>query len=187
MHAAQSFSRVNSSSASQKTTHFYRIRKFTKASHMSLTSARSIQSKHSHIQFKLYYDIILPSTLMSSKWFLSLRFPSQHPVCITPLHHTCHMPYSIHSSLLLYLNNILSWVKIIKFLIMRFPLITFYLFPLGPKFLYQHPSPWHPLPIFFPLRESRFHKANINRRKFDLKKKTHHIPTACLHFTLSQV
>jgi hypothetical protein len=106
---------------------------------------------------------------MSSKWFLSLRFPRQHPVCISPLHRTCHMPYCTHSSLLDYLNNILSGVKIIKFLIMRFPLITFYLFPLRPKYLSQHPSPEHPLPMFFPQRERRLNKANINRRMLELQ------------------
>jgi hypothetical protein len=30
------------------------------------------------------------STPTLTKWFLSLRFPHQNPVCTSPLTHTCH-------------------------------------------------------------------------------------------------
>jgi hypothetical protein len=42
--------------------------------------------------FKIRINIILPSTLMSSKWPLFLTSPHQTPACMSPPLHTCHMP-----------------------------------------------------------------------------------------------
>ena len=49
--------------------------------------------------FKIHFNIILPSPPRASKWFLSLRFPNQNPVCTTPVPHICYTPQPFHYSL----------------------------------------------------------------------------------------
>jgi hypothetical protein len=46
------------------------------------------------IFLKVHFNIIFPSKPRSSKWFLSLRFPHQNPVCISSLPR-CYMPRQI--------------------------------------------------------------------------------------------
>ena len=43
---------------------------------------------------KIHFNIILPSTPGSSKWYLSPSFPNQNPVCTSP--HTCYLPTPSH-------------------------------------------------------------------------------------------
>ena len=47
---------------------------------------------------RIVFNIILPSTPRSSKWWLSLRYPHQNPVCTSPVSHTCHISHPFHSS-----------------------------------------------------------------------------------------
>ena len=76
---------------------------FTSSDHMSLSSARSIQSIQppSHI-LKIHLNIILSSTPGSSKWSLSLRFSHQNLVYASLLPHMC----SSHLILLYFITRI---------------------------------------------------------------------------------
>ena len=79
---------------------FYGTRKFitsfTSARHLSLPWARSVKSipPTSHI-LKIYLNIILPSTPVSSMWSLANRFPNRNPACISSFLYT---GMSLHDS-----------------------------------------------------------------------------------------
>ena len=66
---------------------------------------------------KINFNIILPSTTMSSEWSLSYRFPHQY-VWILPLPLTRYMPRPSHSSLFNHPIYIWWGVQIIKLLLM---------------------------------------------------------------------
>ena len=66
---------------------------------------------------KNHFNIISRFAPWSSKWSLSLRFPHQNPVYVTPLWNMCYMPRPSHSSRFYRPNNTL-WVQVIKLLIM---------------------------------------------------------------------
>jgi hypothetical protein len=62
---------------------------------------------------KIHLNIILPSTPLSSIWFLSIRFPHQNPLHTSPLPHQSNMPRPSHSSRLYHPHNIGWTVQII--------------------------------------------------------------------------
>ena len=72
------------------------ITAFIKARHLSLSRVTSILSLSPHNSLEVYFNIILPSTPWSYKWFLSLRFFHQNPVCTTYLPYTCHILLPSH-------------------------------------------------------------------------------------------
>ena len=66
---------------------------FTRARHLSLSLARSIQSMPLSPFSKIHLNIILPSTPGSFKWSPSLRFPHWDPICM----HLSSSPYVLHA------------------------------------------------------------------------------------------
>ena len=98
----------------------------------------------------IHLNIILPSMPGSPQWYLSLRFPHQHPVYASPLHHTRYMPRPSHPSRF-YHPNINGWaVQIIKLLITYFSSFPRHLVPLKSKYSPQHPILKQHQPRFFP-------------------------------------
>jgi hypothetical protein len=94
------------------------ITAFTRARHLSLSWASSIQSMSPAHVFKIPFNISLPSTPRSPTWSPSLRSRYQNPLCTYRFLHTCYMPRPSHSSRFNYSNNIWWWVQVFKFLAM---------------------------------------------------------------------
>jgi hypothetical protein len=62
---------------------------------------------------KIHLNIVLPSTPGSPRRFLSLRFPHQNPVYVSPLPHTRYVPRPSHSSRFYHPNKI-GWAVQIR-------------------------------------------------------------------------
>jgi len=94
----------------------YRIQKWSPPVPI-LSQLDPVHTPTSHL-LKIHLNIILPSTSVSSKWSLYLKFSHQNPVYAFPLSHTRYMPRPYHSSPFYHPNNVGWGVQIIKLLIM---------------------------------------------------------------------
>jgi hypothetical protein len=143
---------------------FYGTRMFSTA----FTSASQISAKHAPTsQFlNIHLNIILPSTLGSSKWSLSLGFPHQNPVYTSshPIRATCPA-HLIHLDL---------FTRIIfgeGYRLISSPLCNFLHSPitsslLGPNILLKTIFR-HPQPTFFPQRQRpSFTHIQNNRQNY---------------------
>ena len=79
-----------------------------------LSQPHPVPTTPSHF-LKIHLNIIFPSTSWSPQWSLSLKFPHQNLVHISPFLHTCHMSCPFQSSRFYHPHNILPkfyWRKI---------------------------------------------------------------------------
>jgi len=145
------FWEANWFSASQEVPNIYGTRRFTttftRARHMSLFWARSIQSMPTDTTS--WISSLVLSMPDSSKWSLSFTFPHKNPVCTPLVPHTCYVPCPSHSSRFCHLNDIGWGVQVIKILIMCISLPHYLVLP-RPKYLPQHFILKHPQPTFLP-------------------------------------
>ena len=126
------------------------ITRFKSDCHLSLSWATSVQSMPPSYFLQIYFHIILPSLLRSSKWSHSLRSPHHIPVCMSPLPHMCNIPWKSHSSLFDHLNSICSGVQVIKVLIIQSLLFLCNFSFHRPRYLPQHTVLKDPQPMFLP-------------------------------------
>jgi hypothetical protein len=70
------------------------ITAFTRTRHLCPSRSRSSQSISLSHFLKMHFNIILPSTLRSSRCFLSLRF-THKPLYAHPVLHICQCPISL--------------------------------------------------------------------------------------------
>ena len=81
---------------------------------------------HAHYYFKIHIHITLPFKPGSSKRSLSLRYPHQNPVCISPI----RAKYPAHLILL----DMITQITFGEVLIVRCPTVPPYLVPRSPKY-----------------------------------------------------
>ena len=112
-----------------------------------LSQLGPVHTPTSHFR-KIHLNIIIPSTLGSPKWSLSLRFLHKNP-----LPHMRYMPRQSHSSRYDDPNNSGWRAEIIKLFIMQLPALPCYLVPPRPKYSPQHPILKHPQPTVIPQYE----------------------------------
>jgi hypothetical protein len=108
---------------------------FKTASHISLLWAKSIQSMALSNFLNIYFNIIIPSAIGSSKCFFHSRFPPQKRCMNLFSPSTCYMSRQTNSSWFDRPNNISWGEEITKFFVMQSSLLLCYLLFLRPVFL----------------------------------------------------
>ena len=87
--------------------------------------------------FKIHMNIILPSTIRSSKRSPSFRFSYQNRVCISLLPHTCHMCNPSHPSGFDHPYNNWWGLQIMKPFVVPFSPFSCLFLPLRPRCLFR--------------------------------------------------
>ena len=120
-----------------------------------LCQINPVHAPPSHV-LKIHFNIILPSIPMFSKWSPSLRFPNHNSICTSSLPpNTCHMTWPCHLYLITWI--VFSGLQIMKLIMQASPL-PYYLIPLRPKYLPQHPVLKQPSASVPPLMwKTKFH------------------------------
>ena len=158
-----------------------------------LSQLDPVHTPTSHF-LKICLNIIVPSSLESSKRYLAFSFPHHKPVYTSTLRYTCYMHRPSHPSRFDHLNNIGWGEEIVKLLIMYFSPLPCYLVPHRPKYSPQHPILKHPQPMFLPqcerpsftpIQNNRQHYSSLNLGV--VKRKTKNSPPTNRKHSLTSV
>ena len=104
---------------------------------------------------KNHFNIIIPSTFTSYKWPLSLRFPYKNPMCNPQTLHSYHMSRPFHFSWFYHPSTGWWREQVLKFVNVRSPPLSCYIFSLKPKYHSQHYILQHPQDMSLPEYERR--------------------------------
>ena len=107
---------------------------FTRVHHLFLSWGRSIQFTLCPVSLRSIILLFSHQCLGFLSCLFPSGFPHQHPVCSTPLSHTCHVSFFFIDR-----PNIWWGVEIMMLLIMQSPQVFSYLVPFRPKYP-QHMS-----------------------------------------------
>jgi hypothetical protein len=106
--------------------------------------------------YACYFQVVIFPQVSSPRLSIHLYSP-----------HTCYMPHPPHSSRFDHPNYVWLRIQIIELLILYFLLFPYYLVPLRPKYLPQHPIAKHHQPVFVPVcQRPRFTPIQINGQNY---------------------
>jgi hypothetical protein len=112
---------------------------FTRTLHLSLSWARPIQSTSPHPASTRCILILCNHTCLGlPNGLFPFDFPTNKPIRVPFLPHSCYKPRSSHPPRLNYYNNTWQRVQIMKLLIMKFSLFSCHLMSLWSEYPLQH-------------------------------------------------